>query len=55
MVFRPTADDDHRHLAHADAGREYKLQRALAGVLDRYEFIVMDAPPSFWAAEPQRA
>src|SRR5439155_509402 len=29
------------------AGREYKLQRALAGVLDRYEFIVMDAPPSF--------
>ncbi len=29
------------------AGREYKLQRALAGVADRYEFIVMDAPPSF--------
>jgi len=29
------------------SGREYKLQRALAGVLDRYEFIVMDAPPSF--------
>src|SRR5204862_355864 len=29
------------------AGREYKLQRARAGVLDRYEFIVMDAPPSF--------
>src|SRR6267143_4923227 len=29
------------------AGREYKLQRALAGVLDRYEFIVMDAPPAF--------
>ena len=29
------------------AGREYKLQRALAQVSDRYEFIVMDAPPSF--------
>ena len=29
------------------AGREYKLQRALARVTDRYEFIVMDAPPSF--------
>jgi len=29
------------------AGREYKLQRALAGVLERYEFIVMDAPPAF--------
>jgi len=29
------------------AGREYKLQRALARVLDRYEFIVMDAPPAF--------
>ena len=29
------------------AGREYKLQRALAGLTDRYEFIVMDAPPSF--------
>ena len=29
------------------AGREYKLQRALAPVSDRYEFIVMDAPPSF--------
>ena len=29
------------------AGREYKLQRALARVADRYEFIVMDAPPSF--------
>jgi chromosome partitioning protein len=29
------------------AGREYKLQRALAGVSDRYEFIIMDAPPSF--------
>jgi chromosome partitioning protein len=29
------------------AGREYKLQRALAAVSDRYEFIVMDAPPSF--------
>ncbi|HEV2750539.1 MAG TPA: ParA family protein [Gemmatimonadales bacterium] len=29
------------------AGREYKLQRALARVSDRYEFIVMDAPPSF--------
>lgn len=29
------------------AGREYKLQRALAGVADRYEFIVMDCPPSF--------
>jgi chromosome partitioning protein len=29
------------------AGREYKLQRALARVSDRYDFIVMDAPPSF--------
>jgi chromosome partitioning protein len=29
------------------AGREYKLQRALVQVSDRYEFIVMDAPPSF--------
>ena len=29
------------------AGREYKLQRALARVSDRYEFVVMDAPPSF--------
>jgi chromosome partitioning protein len=29
------------------AGREYKLQRALAQVSERYEFIVMDAPPSF--------
>jgi chromosome partitioning protein len=28
-------------------GREYKLQRALARVSDRYDFIVMDAPPSF--------
>ena len=29
------------------AAREYKLQRALARVSDRYDFIVMDAPPSF--------
>ena len=29
------------------AGREYKLQRALARVSDRYDFMVMDAPPSF--------
>lgn len=29
------------------AGREYKLQRALARVSARYDFIVMDAPPSF--------
>ena len=29
------------------AGREYKLKRALDGLEKRYEFIVMDAPPSF--------
>lgn len=29
------------------SGREYKLQRALARVSARYDFIVMDAPPSF--------
>jgi len=29
------------------AGREYKLNKAMAEVADRYEFIVMDAPPSF--------
>ena len=29
------------------AGREYKLKRALASVAGRYEFVVMDAPPSF--------
>src|SRR4030095_9221847 len=29
------------------AAREYRLQRALSRVSDRYEFIVMDAPPSF--------
>jgi chromosome partitioning protein len=29
------------------AGREYKLQRALARVSERYDFVVMDAPPSF--------
>jgi len=29
------------------AGREYRLRKALADVADRYEFIVMDAPPSF--------
>jgi chromosome partitioning protein len=29
------------------AGREYKLKRALEGLDGRYEFIVLDAPPSF--------
>ena len=29
------------------AGREYKLKKALEGVEGRYEFVVMDAPPSF--------
>jgi len=29
------------------AGREFKLRKALEEVGDRYEFIVMDAPPSF--------
>ncbi|MEX2471124.1 MAG: ParA family protein [Gemmatimonadota bacterium] len=29
------------------AGREYRLRKALEDVADRYEFIVMDAPPSF--------
>lgn len=29
------------------AGREYRLQKALREVADRYEFAVMDAPPSF--------
>ena len=29
------------------AGREYRLKKALEEVADRYEFIVMDAPPSF--------
>lgn len=29
------------------AGREYKLNKALGDVSDRYEFIIMDAPPSF--------
>jgi chromosome partitioning protein len=29
------------------AGREYKLKRALEAVSGRYEFVVMDAPPSF--------
>lgn len=29
------------------AGREYRLKRALEGVCDRYEFVIMDAPPSF--------
>jgi chromosome partitioning protein len=29
------------------SGREYKLKRALDEVSDRYEFVVMDAPPSF--------
>lgn len=29
------------------AGREYRLKKALEGVSDRYEFIVLDAPPSF--------
>jgi chromosome partitioning protein len=29
------------------AGREFRLRKALDEVADRYEFIVMDAPPSF--------
>jgi chromosome partitioning protein len=29
------------------AAREHKLQRALARVSERYDFVVMDAPPSF--------
>lgn len=29
------------------AGREHKLRRALEAVSGRYEFVVMDAPPSF--------
>jgi chromosome partitioning protein len=29
------------------AGREYKLRRALEEISGRYEFVVMDAPPSF--------
>jgi len=29
------------------AGREYRLKKALSTVSDRYEFIVLDAPPSF--------
>jgi chromosome partitioning protein len=29
------------------SGREYKLKRALEEVGDRYDFVVMDAPPSF--------
>ncbi len=29
------------------AGREYKLKRALTEVADRYDFIILDAPPSF--------
>jgi chromosome partitioning protein len=29
------------------AGREYRLKKALDDVADRYDFIVMDAPPSF--------
>jgi chromosome partitioning protein len=29
------------------AGREFKLKKALDEVSDRYEFVVMDAPPSF--------
>jgi len=29
------------------AGREFKLKRALESVAGRYEFVVMDAPPSF--------
>ena len=28
-------------------GREYKLERAMREVADEYEFVVMDAPPSF--------
>lgn len=29
------------------AAREHKLKRALEGVAGRYEFVIMDAPPSF--------
>jgi chromosome partitioning protein len=29
------------------AGREYKLKKALESVEGRYEFVIMDAPPSF--------
>jgi chromosome partitioning protein len=29
------------------AGREYRLNKALRPIGDRYEFVVMDAPPSF--------
>ena len=29
------------------AGREYRLRKALEEVEDRYEFVVLDAPPSF--------
>jgi chromosome partitioning protein len=29
------------------AGREYKLNKALESVAGRYEFVIMDAPPSF--------
>ena len=29
------------------AGREYRLKKALRTISDRYEFVVMDAPPSF--------
>ncbi len=29
------------------AGREYRLKKALADVASRYEFVIMDAPPSF--------
>jgi chromosome partitioning protein len=29
------------------AGREHKLKRALEAVSGRYEFVIMDAPPSF--------
>ncbi|MGE0158592.1 MAG: ParA family protein [Gemmatimonadales bacterium] len=29
------------------AGREYKLKKALEAIEGRYEFVVMDAPPSF--------
>ena len=29
------------------AGREYRLKKALDDVADQYEFVVMDAPPSF--------
>lgn len=29
------------------SGREYKLKKALEGVEGRYEFVILDAPPSF--------